>query len=97
MCINVLPNGDGKGKGNYVSDFVSTKMTKDRSTSQRVLKGDTDRAKSGYGRPCCIAHSLLDYNAAKNRQYLKDDCLYFRVKINSDVTLKPWLLSADVF
>ena len=129
LCINVVPNGDGKGKGTHTSVFTylmrgesddhlpwpftgtvviellnqladrkhhstSTKMSKDHDTSQRVWYGD--KAKNGYGHPCYIAHSSLEYNAAKKCQYLKDDCLYFRIKINSDVTPKPWLSPTDV-
>ena len=63
--------------------------------NKRILEGD--KAKTGYGYPRYIEHSSLDYNATNNCQYLNDDCLYFRVKIDSDVTLKPWLASADVF
>ena len=74
---------------------VSIKMIEHNDVSQRILEGD--RAKNGYGRPLYIAHSSLDYNAAKNCQYLMDDCLYFRFQINSAVTPKPWLSSADVF
>ena len=130
MCINVLPNGAGKGKGTHVSVYaylmrgenddhlswpftgtivvellnqltdrnhhsVTTKMSEDNDVSQRILEGD--RAKSGYGCHLYIAHSYLDYNAAKNCQYLMDDCLYFRFQINSAVAPKPWLSSADVF
>lgn len=29
-----------------------------------------------------IAHSELGYNAAKDTQYLKDDCLHFRLYLN---------------
>ena len=128
MCVNVRPNGGGKGKGTHVSVYaylmcgenddhlpwpftgtvviellnqltdrkhhsVSTKMIEDHG--QRVLEGD--RAKTGWGRPFYIAHSSLDYNTAINRQYLKDDCLYLRFRINSSVSPKPWLSSADVF
>jgi TNF receptor-associated factor 4 len=39
--------------------------------------------------PLYISHSDLDYNEAKNCQYLKDDCLYFRVTV---VTEKSWLV-----
>ena len=130
MCIEVIPNGGGRGKGTHVSVYaylmhgenddhlpwpfagtvviellnqltdqnhlsVSIKMTKDKGTSQRVL--DDDRAKTGRGRTLYIAHSSLDYNDAENCQYLKDDCLYFRLQINSVVSSKPWLSSADVF
>ena len=130
MCINVLPNGDWKGKGTHVSVYaylmhgenddhlawpftgtvviellnqltnqnhfsVRIKMSKDRDVSKRVLEGD--RAKTGWGRPLYISHSSLNHNAAKNCQYLKDDCLYFRLRIDSSVSPKPWLSSADLF
>ena len=39
------------------------------------------------GLPYFIAHSDLDYNPAKNCQYLKYDCLQFRVvKVELEVT-----------
>ena len=40
---------------------------------------------------------LLIIMLLETGQYLKDDCLYFRVKIkNATITSKPWLSSADV-
>ena len=128
MCIKVVPNGDGKGKGSHVSvyaylmrgenddhlpwPFTGTIVMellnqladqKHHTMSTKLAEGSNKRAvgcdivNSGYGYPCYIPHSSLDYNAVTICQYLKDDCLYFRVKINSVVMPKPWLSSADVF
>ena len=33
-----------------------------------------------------ISHSELGYNAAKDTQYLKDDCLYFRLYLKVDTS-----------
>lgn len=49
-----------------------------------------DIAPSGYGHPCYISHSLLEYNATKNCQYLKNDCLSFRVKTVT-TPMSQWL------
>ena len=62
----------------------------DHKASQRVVK--EERASTGNGTPRYISHSDLGYNTAKNCQYLKDDCLYFRVKVDAESTSKPWLV-----
>ena len=62
----------------------------DDDASQRV--GNLVSASSGYGRACYILHSNLGYNAAKHCQYLKDDCLYFRIKVDAENAFKPWLV-----
>ena len=58
--------------------------------SQRVVS--RERSSNGYGTPCYISHSDIGYNAAKNCQYLKDDCLYFRIKVDAKSSSKPWLV-----
>ena len=80
---------------NLLHYSMTTNMNKEHGVCDRVLEGE--RAKIGWGQPLYIAHSSLDYNAAINCQYLKDDCLYFRFQINGAVSPKPWLSSADVF
>lgn len=52
----------------------------DNPASRRLL--DYDIAPSGYGHRRYISHSSLGYDATKNCQYLKNDCLCFRVKAN---------------
>ena len=44
------------------------------------------------GTLCYISHSDLGYNEAKNCQYLKDDCLYFRISVDAESSSKPWLI-----
>ena len=67
-----------------------TTFPPDNVASPRVVK--EERALHGWGRAGYIPHSNLGYNAAKNCQYLKDDCLYFRVKVDAESTSKPWLV-----
>ena len=62
----------------------------DKKASQRVV--NEERSSHGYGIPRYIPHSDLGYNEAKNCQYLKDNCLYFRVKVDAESTSKPWLV-----
>ena len=38
-----------------------------------------ERTENGWGQQKFIAHADLGYNSIKNRQYLKDDCLRFRI------------------
>ena len=58
--------------------------------SQRVMDGE--RAPIGYGYSCYISHSSLGYDEVKHCQYLKDDCLYFKVTVDAEATTKPWLV-----
>jgi TNF receptor-associated factor 4 len=58
---------------------------------------DSERAVSGYGSQKYILQSSLDYQSFFNRQYLKDDCLYFRMTVKCTSTPKPWLSTANVF
>lgn len=50
----------------------------------------------GYGQRAFYPHSGLVYNASRNCQYLKDDCLHFRVKAKA-FSLKPWLVPTGNF
>ena len=74
--------------------LISVEFRDNIKSSERVVDGEL--AKAGYGRPCFIPHSSLDYNAAKNCQYLKDDSLYFRFKIECPPAAKPWLSPANI-
>ena len=57
-------------------------------STQRVLMGE--RAKRGYGKTRFIPYSDLALNRDKTCQHLKDDCLYFRVNVETPCP-KPWL------
>ena len=45
--------------------------------TRRVITGE--RSTRGYGMCKFLSHSDLGHESAKNRQFLKDDCLHFRV------------------
>ena len=57
--------------------------------SNRVVKGE--ESAHSLGRNCFISHSDLSYDADSYCQYLKNDCLHFRVKVDTESTTKPWL------
>ena len=59
---------------------------KDDDGNSRVV--DRERS-NGWGRPQFIPHT--DLGPATNRQFLKDDCLYFRVTVEAAPKIKPWL------
>ena len=61
----------------------------DRQSSQRV---NDKRLSRGWGIPRYISHSDLGHDPAKNCQYLKDDCLYFRISVDAAGSTKPWLI-----
>ena len=54
----------------------------------RVL--DQEMAENGFGVAGFISHSELGFNAFENCQYLKDDCLVFRIYTEM-TSYKPWL------
>lgn len=56
-------------------------------STQRVMSGE--RAKRGYGKTRFIAYTELGLKAHAC-QHLKDDCLYFRVSVETSCA-KPWL------
>ena len=56
--------------------------------SMRVV--DDDRG-SAIGHSKFISKDKLDYDAANDCQYLKDDCLYFRIEVEADEPVKLWL------
>ena len=66
------------------------KFPPDNKASQRVVNEEC--SSSGYGYIAFIPHSALGYDAATGCQYLKDDCLYFRVKVDTKTSIKPWLV-----
>ncbi len=64
------------------------------STRCAVRPPDGGRNSQGYGWSKFIPHTGLAYTSSNNCQYLKDDCLYFRVTkvdLNPTNTIKPWL------
>ena len=60
--------------------------------SERVT--DQERADEAQGVQVFIPHSELGFNAAKNCQYLKDDCLVFHI-YSKVPSYKPWLQYND--
>ena len=61
---------------------------KDDEGNRRVVDSDMG---PGYGMPRFISHDQLGYDAEQNCQYLKDDCLYFRITAKAPDPVKPWL------
>ena len=68
---------------------MTIKSIRNDASSQRVV--NKERSSTGWGEECYIAHSSLGYNAAKKCQYLKDDCLYFRISAHAKSSSKYWL------
>ena len=66
------------------------KFPTDTKYIQRVVNEEISR--NGYGKTCYISHSKLGYDAEKNCQYLKDDCLYFKISVDAMSSSKPWLV-----
>ena len=130
MCLNVVANGIGDGKGTHVSVFAClmrgefdqylkwpfqgsviiqlcnqledkhhrgdtidfNKRTDPKNTS-RVTSGE--RAEGGWGTHALVAHNDLNFNPANNCQYLKDDCLHFRI-ITVESLSEPGVLPTEL-
>ena len=67
----------------------SVSFPPDYEASRRVVR--SERAPTGYRLAKFISHNRLNFDAALNRQYLKDDCLYFRIEVQTAKPTKPWL------
>ncbi len=62
-------------------------------SSNAVKRPPQGGRNTGYGFGRFIPHTDLAYTSSNNCQYLKDDCLYFRVTKVETNTIKPWLVS----
>ena len=71
-------------KNHYKATII---FPQDSESSRRVVYGEL--ALRGYGQPKFIPHTQLD--GQWNCQYLKDDCLYFRIEVTPLKPVKPWL------
>ena len=58
-------------------------------TNERVV--DEERAPEGCGWDEFISHDELYFDAEDNRQYLEDDCLFFKIEVEAAQPVKPWL------
>ncbi len=70
---------------------VELRLTDSSSGAKRPPQGATNR---GLGWPKFLSHTSLKYRPSKHCQYLKDDCLHFRVSkvdINPSYSIKSWL------
>jgi len=72
---------------------ISFSKTTDRKVVGRVT--NLGRADLGLGVPTLIAHDRLNFNLANNCQYLKDDCLHFRI-ITVESLSKPGVLPTEL-
>ena len=79
VILNQLENN------NHITYTISFTDTTDKDVLGKVT--GRERASSGWGYHSFIAHTELGYNPVKNCQYLKYDCLQFRVvKVELEVT-----------
>jgi len=76
--------------GHHRQHTLSKYKDKDNAVNARVTEGE--RASTGLGGPHFVPQSELNLNPLLNRQYLKDDCLYFQVSIELPSPARPWLV-----
>ena len=69
---------------------MTTMFPSDNECIQRVV--NEERASLGWGKSTYISHSNLGHNKPKNCQYLKDDCLVFKISVNAKSSPTPWLI-----
>ena len=70
----------------HYQETITYREDKDDEYTRRVV--DRERS-NAWGRAQFIPNSAL--GPATNRQFLKDDCLYFRVSVKATPNPKPWL------
>ena len=80
VTVAMLNQLEDSNHTTYTIRFTETTNIK---VNDRVT--DRERAPNGYGEPTFIAHTDLTYTPAKNRQYLKYDCLRFRIEVEPGV------------
>ena len=73
---------------NHLSKSVT--FLPDRASSQRLMT--EERSNNGYGFSRYISHAEFGYDSARNCQYLKNDCLYFRISVFAERSSTPWLV-----
>jgi TNF receptor-associated factor 4 len=80
--LNQLEN-----KNHHCEDIT---FPSDNKASQQVV--NEEKPGHGWGLPEYISHSDLGHNTAKNCQYLKDDCLHFKISVDAKNSSIPWLI-----
>ena len=76
ITVQLLNRLEDKEHCTYTIDFSGTS---DVNITSRVTA--MERAPRGRGKAKFLPHSELGHDRTKNRQFLKDDCLRFRVKL----------------
>ena len=77
----------------HCGHIISFSEAADPKAISRVTSGEI--AESGCGTPTLLAHNDLNFNPAHNCQYLKDDCLHFRI-ITVESLSEPGVLPTEL-
>lgn len=87
ICIELLNQLEDKNHTVRVLNFHNASPT----AKQKPINST---GTTGWGYPQFIVKNELSFNSSLNRQYLKDDTLYFRVSvIRNPPSSTPWLLT----
>ena len=90
VCIELLNQLQDDQHRRYELKYPEDKNS---TSNNRVTEGDM--ASGGYGTQHYVSHSELGYHSGLNRQYLKNDCLFFRVTVDAPQPIKPWLTCSN--
>ena len=66
-------------------------VTFDHNATKECLFKKQEEDEVGWGKTQFISNSFLSYNPNQMIQFLKDDCVYFRVTADIHSMTKPWL------
>ena len=77
----------------HCGHIISFSETTDPKAISRVTS--RERAESGCGTSTLLAHNDLNFNPANNCQYLKNDCLHFRI-ITVESLSEPGVLPTEL-
>ena len=76
--IQLVNQNEDQDHVENILDFTDENVAADDDISGRVTSGERATCKSGWGFATLISHPTLE-SAAGTKQYLKNDCLKFRV------------------
>ena len=77
ITVQMINQLQDKEHRTEIMDFSQADEASDSIYISRVTTGE--KAEGGWGEPKFLPHSELGHNRAKNCQFLKNDCLHFRV------------------
>ena len=79
---------------NHYTKVISFSENTPQACCERVR--ETERSRTGFGFSMFVSHRRLELDSEANIHYLKDDCLFIRVRsVTVSSTNRPWLMPTN--